>query len=251
MGPQSMDNFESKTSSGHLSATHWSVVLAASQEETSLRLAALEALCRTYWYPLYCFARKRGSFPEDAQDLTQSFFAVFLEKNYVARADPERGRFRTFLLTSFKNFLTNEWKRARTARRGGGAQCISFDAQTAERRYVLDRIEPETPDKAYDKTWAVSILELAMTRLRTEYAAAGKTELFEILKLRLWNESDTLSGAELGARFNLSEAAVKMALLRLRRRFREAIKQEIEQTVALAGEVDQEMRYLISVLRDE
>lgn len=244
-----METVEQKTSSGNLSATHWSVVLAAGLEDTSVRLQALETLCRTYWYPLYCFARKYGSLPEDAQDLTQSFFAVFLEKNYVARADPERGRFRTFLLTSFKNFLTNEWKRARTTRRGGGAQCVSYDAQSAERRYVLDRVEPETPDKVFDKSWAVSTLQQAMARLRGEYVAAGKAALFESLKLRLWNEPAAASGAELAAHLNLSEAAAKMAISRLRRRFRDAIRHEVEQTVADPGEVEEEMRYLLAVLR--
>jgi RNA polymerase sigma-70 factor (ECF subfamily) len=214
-----------------------------------LRLQALEVLCQRYWYPLYCFARKWGALPQDAQDLTQSFFAVFLEKNYVARADPGRGRFRTFLLTSFKNFLTNEWKRTQAARRGGGAQCVSFDTQSAERRYLLDRVEPETPDKVFDKTWAVSILQQAMTRLRGEYEATGKAALFESLKLRLWDDPEAVSSAELAARVDLSEAAAKMAISRLRRRFREAIRQEIEQTVADPGEVEEEMRYLLAVLR--
>jgi RNA polymerase sigma factor (sigma-70 family) len=238
------------STSGDLTATRWSVVLNAGSEDTRLRLDALETLCRTYWYPLYCFARRRGSSPEDAQDLTQAFFAVFLEKNYVVRADPERGRFRTFLLTSFRNFLCNEWKRARTARRGGGWKAVSFDAQAAEDRYVGDRVEPETPDKAFDKTWAISTLQQAMKRLRDEYAASGKAELFDNLKFRLWSEQEGASCAEIAARLHLTEAAVKMATTRLRRRFREALRQEVGETVADPAELDGEMRYLIAVLRD-
>lgn len=234
---------------GHdLTATHWTVVLNAGAEDTQLRLEALETLCRTYWYPLYCFARRLGSLPEDAQDLTQSFFAVFLEKQYVVRADPERGRFRTFLLTSFRNFLTNEWKRARTARRGGGWRAIPLDGQSAEERYVWDRVELETPDKAYDKTWAVAILQQAMKRVHDEYAAAGKADLFEALKPRLWGDSREASSVELAARLSLSEAALKMATMRLRRRFRDALRQEVRQTVADPDELDGEVRYLISVL---
>lgn len=231
-----------------LTATQWTVVLNAGAEDTQLRLEALETLCRTYWYPLYCFARRRGSLPEDAQDLTQSFFAVFLEKQYVVRADPERGRFRTFLLTSFRNFLTNEWKRARTARRGGGWRAIPLDGQSAEERYVWDRVELETPDKAYDKTWAVALLQQTMKRVHDEYAAAGKAGLFETLKPRLWGDAVEVSGAEMAARLHLSEAALKMATMRLRRRFRDALRQEVRQTVADPDELDGEVRYLISVL---
>jgi RNA polymerase sigma factor (sigma-70 family) len=231
-----------------LTATHWTVVHNAGAEDTQLRLEALETLCRTYWYPLYCFARRMGSSPEDAQDLTQSFFIVFLEKHYVVRADPERGRFRTFLLTSFRNFMINEWKRAQTIRRGRGWKAISFDAQSAEERYIWDRVDPESPDKTYDKAWAVSTLRQAMNRVRDEYAAAGKAELFEALKPRLWGDALDVSGAEMAARLCLSEAALKMATVRLRRRFRDALRQEVGKTVADPTALDDEVRYLISVL---
>lgn len=232
-----------------LTATQWTVVLNAGAEDTQLRLEALETLCRTYWYPLYCFARRMGSLPEDAQDLTQSFFTVFLEKRYVVRADPERGRFRTFLLSSFRNFMINEWKRAQTIRRGRGWKAVSFDAQSAEERYVWDRVEPETADKLYDKAWAVSTFQQAMNRVHDEYAAAGKAALFEALKPGLWGDSREASSAEMAARLRLSEAALKMATLRLRRRFRDALRQEVGQTVADPTALDDEVRYLISALQ--
>jgi RNA polymerase sigma factor (sigma-70 family) len=233
---------------GRLTATHWSVVLQAGSERTPLRLEALETLCRIYWYPLYCFARRMGSVPEDAQDLTQGFFTVFLQRDYVNRANPERGRFRTFLLTSFRNFLTNEWRRARTVRRGGGWKAVPFDAQSAEERYVWDRVEPEPPDRAYDKSWAIATLQQAMNRVRDEYFAAGKAELFESLKLRLWGDPAAGTCGDMAARLQLTEAALKMATTRLRRRFREAIRREVGQTVADSAELDGEVRYLISVL---
>jgi DNA-directed RNA polymerase specialized sigma24 family protein len=231
-------------------ATHWSVVLRAGSEQTPVRLEALETLCRTYWYPLYCFARRLGSLPEDAKDLTQGFFAVFLQRHYVNRADPGRGRFRTFLLTSFRNFLTNEWKRARTLRRGGGWKAIPLDAQSAEERYRWDRVEPDPPDKAYDKTWAISTLQQAMKRVRNEYVNAGKADLFDQLKLRLWGDPAAESCADMAERLHLSEAALKMATTRLRQRFRDAIRREVEETVADPAELDGEIRYLISALQN-
>jgi RNA polymerase sigma factor (sigma-70 family) len=234
-----------------LSATHWSVVLSARSEDTALRLEALETLCRIYWHPLYCYARRCGSTPEDAQDLTQAFFAAFLEKEQVARADPERGRFRTFLLTSFRNFLTNEWKRTQTARRGGGWKAIPFDAQSAEDRYRWDRVEPENPDLTYDRSWAIATLQQVMSRLHDEYAATGKAAIFNALKLRLWNEPEGESCAEAAARLDLTEAAFKMANSRLRRRFRDALRDEVRHTVSDPAELDAEVRYLISVLQNE
>lgn len=239
-----------QSDSGDLTATRWSVVQKAGAVETSMRIEALESLCRSYWYPLYCFARRWGSRPHDAQDLTQGFFAVFLERNYLARADPGRGRFRTFLLTSFRNFLTNEWKRTQTARRGGGWRAIPFDAQSAEERYVWDRVEPEPPDRAFDRTWAIATLQQAMKRVNHDYAAAGKSELYEALKLRLWSGNDEVPCAEMAARLHLTKAAFKMAMTRLRHRFREALRHEVGQTVADPVELESELRYLISVLQD-
>jgi RNA polymerase sigma factor (sigma-70 family) len=247
--PSKAEAFAVSDPDSELTATHWTVVLNAGAEDTQLRLEALETLCRTYWYPLYCFARRMGSLPEDAQDLTQSFFIVFLEKHYVVRADPARGRFRTFLLSSFRNFMINEWKRTQTIRRGGGWKAVSFDAQSAEERYIWERVELESPDRIYDKAWAVSTLQQAMNRVHDEYAAAGKAELFEALKPRLWGDALEVSGARIAARLHLSEAALKMASLRLRRRFRDALRQEVGQTVADPATLDDEVRYLISVLQ--
>jgi RNA polymerase sigma factor (sigma-70 family) len=234
-----------------LTATHWSVVLNAQSEDTALRSEALETLCRVYWYPLYCYARRCGSTPEDAQDLTQAFFAFFLEKQHFARADPERGRFRTFLLTSFRNFLTNEWKRTQTARRGGGWKAIPFDTQSAEDRYLWDRVEPANPDKAFDRSWAIATLQQVVRRMHDEYEATGKAALFEALKLRLWDELESNSCAETAARLGLTKAALKMATRRFRLRFRDGLRDEVRHTVSNPAELDAEVRYLISVLQSD
>ena len=229
--------------------THWSVVLTAAHSASPNAVKALEQLCRTYWYPLYAYARRQGRNHEDAQDLTQAFFADFLEKKYVTRADRDRGRFRTFFLTSFKNFLNNEWDRARTARRGGGQKILSLDTQSAESRYAIEPVETKAPDTAFEKSWAVTTLEQALARLREEYSAAGKGAFYENLKLLLWEEKGAETYAGLGARLGMTEAAVKMAVMRLRQRCREALRTEVAHTVANPSEVDEELRYLLSVLR--
>jgi RNA polymerase sigma factor (sigma-70 family) len=229
--------------------THWSVVLTARDSESPHAAEAMEKLCRTYWYPLYAYARRQGRQHEDAQDLTQAFFADFLEKKYVARADRDRGRFRNFFLTSFKNFLSNEWDRARTARRGGGQKLLSWDAQSAENRYAIEPVEAQAPDKAFEKSWAVATLEQALARLREEYSAAGKGAVYENLKLHLWEEKGAETYAGLGARLGMTEAAIKMAVMRLRQRCREALRTEVAHTVENPSEVNEELRYLLSVLR--
>ena len=229
--------------------THWSVVLAASQRELPEAAEALEKLCRSYWYPLYVFVRRQGNSPEDAQDLTQSFFSRLLEKNYLAKADRDRGRFRTFLLQSLKNFLINEWKHAGRLKRGGGVEFISLDPQAAEDRYAAEPANEANPDAAYEQRWAVTLIEQVLAALREEFNASGKGRMFEELKGFVWGEKSTASYGEIAGHLNLSEGTVKVAVHRLRQRFGELLRAEVANTVARPEDIDAELRHLMSVLR--
>src|SRR5438094_1880330 len=179
--------------SAQFATTHWSVVLAAAERDLPQAAEALEKLCRTYWYPLYVYVRSQGKSPEDAQDLTQIFFSRLLEKNYFAKADPDRGRFRTFLLRSMKNFLVNEWKRAGRLKRGGGVEFLSIDANVAEDRYATEPADESTPDAAFEQRWAITLIEQVLDTLRREYSAADKARLFEELKGFIWGDKSAAS----------------------------------------------------------
>ena len=227
--------------------THWSVVLAAGQSTDAQASEALEQLCRTYWYPLYAYVRREGSSAVDAQDLTQEFFARLLEKHYLAQVAPQKGKFRSFLLAALRHFLSDQRDRARAVKRGGGADCLSLDAQTAEARYRLEPVDRMDAEKIYERRWAMTLLEQALTRLRDEHIAAGKTELFERLKDFVAGESD-ISCGEAAIQLGLTESAVKSALHRLRQRYRELVREEIAHTVADPAEIDAELRYLIAVM---
>jgi RNA polymerase sigma-70 factor (ECF subfamily) len=237
------------TSPDVFATTHWSVVLAAGQRELPEAAAALERLCHTYWYPLYVYVRRQGNSPEDAQDLTQDFFARLLEKNYLAKADPYRGKFRTFLLGSLKNFLVNEWKRAGRLKRGGGLEFLSMDTNAAEDRYGAEAPDEFNPDAEYETRWAVALIEQVLAALRQEFHAADKGQLFEELKGFIWGDKSSASYAEIAAPLNLSEGTVKVAVHRLRQRFRELLRAEVAHTVARPEDIDEELRHLISVLR--
>lgn len=240
----------SPSGEGHwFTTTHWSVVLAAGHGGGEQRAQALERLCQTYWRPLYLYVRRRGYGPDDAQDLTQEFFQGFLEKNAVEQADQTRGRFRTFLLTCLQNFLAKEWRKTNAAKRGSGRPVLSLDADSVESQYALGRFEELTPERAYEKSWAVATLEEAMVNLQNEYQRSGKGELFEKLRLLLWEDSKGETYAELGRQLAMSEAAVKMAVSRLRQRARELLRREIAHTVASPGAVEEEFRHLVAVLR--
>lgn len=230
------------------STTHWSVVLLAGQEGTHASVSALESLCRGYWYPLYAFARRQGHGPEDGQDLTQQFFATFLEKKHFALADRERGRFRSFLLASFKHFLANEYHRGRAAKRGGGAKVISWDAADTEERYAHEPASAAAPDRQFDQAWAMTLLDRAMTGLRREYAEAGKEKVFDALQQFLSGEKSEVTYAALGAELGMGESAVKMAVSRLRQRYGERLRAEVAHTVNAPAAVDEELRYLFSAL---
>jgi len=228
--------------------TQWSAVLAAGRTDTTHSQVALEQLCRNYWPPLFAYVRRLGHSPEDAQDLTQEFFARFLEQRAMAKADPGRGRFRSFLLASFKHFLAHEWEKARAQKRGGRAQTISLDLDTAETACVQPAAPDDTPDRAYDRQWAFALLDLVLRRLRQEYADCGRDDLFLALKETLSGGRPEIPYRDLGAQLALSEGAVKVAAHRLRQRYRELLREEIAQTVSGPGEVEEELRQLFLAL---
>jgi len=228
--------------------THWSVVLAAGDGDTPQSAAALEQLCRTYWYPLYVYVRRRGYGVEDAQDLTQQFFAGFLAKESFSLADPARGRFRTFLLKSLQHFLADDWKRAHRARRGGGAFQLPLDEATAETRYAAELTDTMTPERAYEQRWAMTLLEQVLARMREDYGRAGKTRLFEALQDFLWGPDASVSYGVLATELEMTEGALRVAVHRLREHYRERLRAEVAHTVSEPGEVDAELHYLISVI---
>lgn len=226
--------------------THWSVVLAARDPDSPKSTEALEALCCTYWFPLYAFVRRQGSNPHDAQDLTQEFFARVLEKGYLHSAKQEKGRFRTFLLVALKRFLANEWDRQQAQKRGGGKLIVPIDPELAESRFLAGPATELQPDLLFDRQWALTLLERTMTRLRQEYVSTGRAKLFELLRGCLAKDESALPYSEIAARLNLSEPAVKMAVQRLRARYRELLRAEIADTVAGPEEVEEEIRHLFS-----
>lgn len=236
------------TGGAQFTTTHWSVVLAAGHSSVAGGPEALEKLCRAYWYPLYFYVRRQGQSPHDAQDLTQEFFARLLEKKHLRLADPDRGKFRAFLLKSLKHFLVNEWEKARTQKRGGGQCFIELDAEIAESRYAAEPVQALTLDQVYEKRWAVTLIEAVLARLRESYADTGRLAVFETLKPFIWGEQTTLSCAEVALQLELTEGAVKVAVHRLRRRYRELLRAEIAETVATPGEVNEELQHLIAVL---
>jgi len=232
---------------GAFETTLWTVVLQAGQTESPQSQAALAKLCQAYWYPLYAFVRRQGQGPDEAQDLTQEFFCRMIEKNYLQAADPQRGRFRSFLLASLKHFLANEWHRSQTQKRGGGATIFSLEAEQAEERYSHEPVDGRTPEKIYDQRWAQALVEQVMTRLQGEFSETGKTERFDMLKAFLLDD-DAVSQAEIAKRLGMSESAVKSALHRMRQRYGELFREEIANTVASPAEIDDEIRELFAAL---
>lgn len=229
--------------------THWSVVLTAADQGAPGATAALEALCRTYWYPLYAYVRREGLRPEDAQDLTQEFFASLLRRNSLTHVAPEKGRFRSFLLAAMRHFLSDQRDRARTLKRGGGAEVISLDAQDAEERYRLEPVDRLDAEKIYERRWAMTLVEEALARLREESAVVGKAELFQHLRQFVAGESEATWG-EAAAELGLSEGALKAAVHRLRERYRVLLRDEIAHTVTGPAEIEEEVRYLIRVITE-
>jgi RNA polymerase sigma-70 factor (ECF subfamily) len=233
----------------NFSPTHWSVVLAAAGGADSTRARdALEKLCRNYWPPIYAFVRRQGHNPHDAQDLTQEFFARLLERNSLANVDQAKGRFRSFLLASLKHFLANEWDKANAKKRGGGRPPISIDAAAAESSCVFEPADLLTADKIFERRWALALLDQVLRRLREEYARDGREKQFEQLKLTLTEASRSVPYAEIAVRLGTSEGAVKVAVHRLRQRYRELLRAEIADTVADPREIEDEIRNLFAAL---
>jgi len=221
--------------------------MAGSQDSSRAR-DALAKLCQTYWHPLYSYVRRRGHPPEDAQDLTQEFFARLLEKNWINGADRAKGRFRSFLLSAMKHFLADEWDKGRAQKRGGGIRLVALPFETAETRYFREPADDVTPERAYELSWAMTLLDEVLKRLRTEYEQEGKSELFAALTPCLIGERTAQPYAELAKALGSSEAAVKSAVHRLRRRYRRLLREEIADTVARSTEVDEELRHMLAVL---
>jgi RNA polymerase sigma factor (sigma-70 family) len=230
--------------------THWSVVRAAGERGSPAASAALEYLCRTYWYPLYAYVRRQGHSPPDAQDLTQEFFARLLQKDYLKAAAREKGRFRTFLIVALKRFLANEWDRLRAQKRGGGQPPLSLDTDLAEERYRIEPAADATADRIFERRWALTLLDRTMTRLRQEFAGSGRAQEFERLKGCLTAERGEISYAEIAAALGMSESTARVAVHRLRKRFRELFREEIAHTVSSPEEIEEEVRYLMSVLAE-
>jgi RNA polymerase sigma factor (sigma-70 family) len=228
--------------------THWSVVLAAREEDSPKACNALAQLCQSYWFPLYAYVRRCGEPPEDAQDLTQEFFARLLEKDWLRAARPERGRFRWFLLASLKHFLANEWDRARAQKRGGGHYPVSFDALNPEERYALEPADGLSADKAYDRSWALMLLEKTRSRLREEFTLAGRNGRLEALEQFLPGEQSTATYADIANRLGVAEGTIKSDVSRLRRRYGELLREEVANTVGSMTDLNDELRHLVEAL---
>lgn len=210
---------------------------------------ALEKLCRTYWYPLYAYIRRKGLGEHEAQDLTQGFFAQLLERQSLCGLDREKGKFRSFLLAALKHFLADEWDKAQTVKRGGGKPLISLDDETAESRYRLEPSHDLAPDKIYERRWALTLLEQVLTRLEVEYVNDGKNVMFDELQQFLQGKQPGAPYSNAARTLGMTEGAVKVAVHRLRRRYRELLRMEIANTVASASEIEDELRHLLAALR--
>ena len=248
----STENTEPKNASagGIFATTHWTAVLVAGRGDSRQATVALEELCRAYWYPLYAYVRRQGHSREDAEDLTQGFFARLLEKNYLEGITADKGKFRAFLLIAIKRFMANEWDRANRQKRGGGERPLSLDWEDADSRYQINPADQLSPDKLYDRAWAMTALEKVIIRLRDENTADGKAAHYDRLKPFLMVGSNDIPYAAAGAALGLSEGAVRVAVHRMRRRYRELLREEITQTLSDPAQADEEMQALFSALAE-
>ena len=233
---------------GRFATTHWSVVLTAGRPASSHYQQALGTLCRTYWFPLYAYLRRQGYDSHQAEEYTQAFFARLLAKHGLRLADPKRGKFRSFLLSSLKHFLANERDRARAQKRGGGRKVLSLDFENAESQYALEPSHQLSPEKLFERSWALTVLEHTMARLQTESAGTKKRKLFNHLKVYLTAKKSSVPYHNVAAELDMTEGAVKVAVHRLRQRYRELLRDEIAQTVATAEQIDEEIRDLFAAL---
>jgi RNA polymerase sigma-70 factor (ECF subfamily) len=240
----------SSTGDPQFHTTHWSLVAAAAAAEPSEHAqAALADLCQTYWYPVYAFIRRRGKSADDARDLTQDFFATLLEKGYLADADPDRGRFRSFLLTAVARFAAKQHEKAGAQKRGGGQKTLSLDFRDGEARYQREPSHEWTPERVYERRWALLLLDRALAQLRSEHEASGKTAQFDVLKVFLTGESGAPPLRKVAEELGTTEGAVKVAIHRLRQKYRELLRAQIAQTVAAPEDVDSELAILLAALR--
>jgi len=230
------------------STTHWSVVVEAAKGNSTTSVEALEKLCRIYWYPLYAFARRRGCNPEEAEDLSQGFFGRLIEKESLKTVGPEKGRFRSFLLTGFTNFANNEWEKQRAHKRGGLHRITSWEEVEAEQRYLHEPVDGFTPEKLFDRRWAFTVVEQVLCQLRQEYAGGNKLSVFVELEACLTQEADPGVIAAAAQRLEMEEGALKVALHRLRRRFGEHLRVQVASTVVSPDQVEEELRYLMAAL---
>jgi RNA polymerase sigma-70 factor (ECF subfamily) len=224
--------------------THWTVVLTAGRRHTPQSDSALEQLCRTYWFPLYAYVRRRGEAKADAEDLTQAFFTRLLEKNFLAGLEAERGKFRAFLLAALKHFLANEWDKARAQKRGGGEVPLSLDWQTADTKFQVAATNEPSPDRAFDREWALALLGRVIERLQAESETEGKGKVFAQLKSFLMAGQGESAQAEVAKALGMEEGAVRVAIHRLRKRYRQLLRDEIANTLSDPKMVDEEMRAL-------
>jgi RNA polymerase sigma-70 factor (ECF subfamily) len=235
---------------GRFATTRWSLVLAAGQKTDARSADALTGLCEMYWSPVYAFIRRQGYRPDEGADLTQEFFAKVLEKNYFHDADPSRGRFRAFLCAAIRHFLSNERDRARTLKRGGTSPPISLDVETAEGTYQIEPRDDLTPEKLFDRRWALILLERVLARLRDQQVSAGKGELFDHLKGFLTGDSAGLPYADVARALGMSDGAIRVAVHRLRRNFRDTLVREIAETVSEPADIDAEIAYLMKAVSE-
>ena len=242
-------NGEAQRPRDYFATTRWTVVLSAARNYTERAGDSLAQLCQSYWYPLYAYVRRRGHSATDAEDLTQEFFARLLNQKKLAGISRDGGKFRSFLLTALNHFLVNEWKRAQTGKRGGG-RVIAFDDEAAENRYLGEVANTPTPESAFDRAWALALLETVFNRLQQEYVADGKGGVFAELEFTLTGTRSSVPYAEVSARLKMSESAVKVAVHRLRQRYREVLRAEVAQTVAGPDEVEEELRDLLAALSE-
>ena len=236
-------------SHANFATTRWSLVVAAAKSPSPQTRAALAELCGSYWYPVYAFVRRRGKQAEDARDLTQEFFTRLLEKDYLEAVERERGRFRTFLLTAVSHFLCNERERVVAQKRGGGQTLLSLDFERGEQRYQNEPTDHWTAEKIFERRWALTLLDQVVALLKQDYSASGKIPLFDELKVFLTGDSGTPAYEEPAARLRMSPGAVKVAVHRLRQKYRESLRQLIAQTVAAEEDVESELHVLLSALR--
>lgn len=235
--------------SPRFATTRWSIVVKAGHASSPEARDALETLCEAYWYPLYAFARRRGHAADDAMDYTQAFFARVVEKEYLQAADQDRGRFRSFLLTMFKRFLSKEYERANALKRGGGTFVASLDVDSAESLYMREPADEQTPERIYERRWALMLLERALSAVEADYNAKDKAELFQALRPYLGGSGGAPMYSEVAASLGMTEAAVKVAVHRLRQRYRDAVRGEVAQTVASEEDVDAELKALRSAVQ--